>query len=333
MKFHRFNSLFLYPFIVLFLIFSVFGVQKTNAASPSSILVNVSPQYPAPYENVNIDLNSYANNLDSVSITWYLNDKISSSGIGKKSFSLKAPAGGVETKVVANIALPSGDIETKIIIRPAVMELLWQANDSYVPPFYKGKALPSLESEIKVVAMPEIKDSKNKLVNSKNMTYSWQKDYTNDVGGSGYGKNFFLYTGDYLDESNTISVTASTVDQNYSSQNEITINETSPKIDFYKNDKILGTIWDKTIEDNYQITKSETIQAVPYFMSPKELDHPLLKWSWFINDNIINMPIFHKNFIPLKIDGSTHGTSKVRLELRESDKIFEKAEKEINVQF
>jgi len=33
------------------------------------------------------------------------------------------------------------------------MVLLWQADDSYVPPFYEGKALPSPNSEIKVVAM------------------------------------------------------------------------------------------------------------------------------------------------------------------------------------
>ena len=37
------------------------------------------------------------------------------------------------------------------------MVLLWQANDSYVPPFYKGKALPGADTKIKIVAMPEIR--------------------------------------------------------------------------------------------------------------------------------------------------------------------------------
>ena len=72
------------------------------------------------------------------------------------------------------------------------------------------------DSEVKVVAMPEIRTSSG-LVDAKNMTYAWKKDYTNNVDGSGYGKNSFLFINDYLEDSNNISVVVSTVDQKYSS--------------------------------------------------------------------------------------------------------------------
>lgn len=303
-----------------------------NAASSSSILVNIVPESPAPYEDIAISLNSYANNLDSVLITWSLDGKSVLSGIGKKSFSLKAPAAGSETIVTTVISLPAGNIETRMIIRPSVMILLWQANDSYVPPFYKGKALPTADSEIKIIAMPEIRITSG-LADSKNMTYAWKKDYTNDQGASGYGKNFFLYTNDYLEDSNNISVVASTVDQKYSSQASITIGTKEPKILFYKNDNSIGTIWEKILTNPHKIQGDETVVAIPYFISPKEIQNPRLVWNWFINDNIVNILGFKKNFMPLKVQEGTSGTSKLKLEIENKDKIFQTASKEINIEF
>ncbi|KKQ28022.1 MAG: hypothetical protein US41_C0011G0015, partial [Parcubacteria group bacterium GW2011_GWB1_37_13] len=205
--------------IITFALFGIISTLKIYAAPSSGILVNVVPSNPAPRENTNITLKSYENNLDSVLIIWSVDGKKVSSGIGKKSFSVNAPDAGSETTVVATISLPEGAIETKIIVKPVVMVLLWQANDSYVPPFYKGKALPAPDSEVKVVAMPEVKSN----ILPQNMTYYWKKDYTNNVDGSGYGKNFFLYTNDYLENSNNISVTASTIDQKYSFDANINI--------------------------------------------------------------------------------------------------------------
>src|ERR1035437_8597866 len=199
-------------FISALIILGIVLPFKANAVSQSSILVNVAPENPTPNENVSITLSSYASNLDSVLISWSVDGKTVLSGIGKKSFSLNAPAAGGETNVVASISLPDGAIDTRIIIRPAVMILLWQANDSYVPPFYRGKALPTPDSEIKVVAMPEIK-SGSSLVDPTNMTYAWKQDYNNMQDASGYGKNSFSYVNDYLESSSNISVVASTIDQ------------------------------------------------------------------------------------------------------------------------
>lgn len=303
-----------------------------NAASPSSILVNIVPANPSPNENTSITLSSYANNLDSILISWSVDGKSILSGIGKKSFSVNAPVAGGETTVTAKIALPDGEIEKRIIIRPAVMVLLWQADDAYVPPFYKGKAMPTPDSAVKVVAMPEIKISSG-MVSPKNMTYAWKKDYTNDQGGSGYGKNFFLYTNDYLEDSNNISVVASTIDQKYSSTASIDIGTTQPKILFYKNDAVLGTIWEHALLNGYRIIGDEIIEAAPYFISPKDIRIPTLTWQWFINDSLINVEGLRKNFIPLAVQAGVSGTSKIKLEINNKYKIFSTASKEISVEF
>ncbi len=308
-----------------------FGTIAT-AQTSTGVLVNIIPHNPAPHENTTITLRSFVNNLDSTFISWSINGKTTSSGIGKKSFSVTAPAAGSETIVIATLSLPDGPIETKIIIKPAVMVLLWQANDSYVPPFYKGKALPVPDSEVKVVAMPEIRNGSSN-VSPQNMTYYWKKDYTNNVDGSGYGKNFFLFINDYLEDSNNISVTASTVDQQYSSDASINIGMTQPKILFYKNDNNLGTIWQNALADTYKIQGEEIVEAAPYFISPKEIQNPALVWSWFINDSLVNLTSFKKNLMPLQVEAGTRGTSKLKLEIENKDKIFQTTSKEINIEF
>lgn len=305
---------------------------KASAISPGSITIDVIPVNYAPNENVDINLSSFAANLDTVLITWFVNGRNTSSGIGKKSFSLTTGASGSDTTVMVKLDFPDGEIQKTVSIRPNVMALLWQANDSYVPPFYKGKAMPTLESEIKVVAMPEIR-SRTGIVDPKNMTYAWRKDYSNEQEGSGYGKNFFLYTGDYLEGTNNIEVAASTIDGQYSSGANVDITAGSPEISFYKQDNDLGTIWEKALENGHRIQNGETIVAIPYFISPKRIQSPILNWSWFINDSLVNIQGVKKNVIPLKVEEGTSGTSKLRLEMENRGKIFQTANREIELQF
>jgi len=304
----------------------------TGIASSAGILLNVAPENPTPGQNVSITLNSYTNDLDSVLISWSINGKNVSSGIGKKSFSLNAPKAGEESGVVATISLPDGIVETKIMIRPSVVVLLWQAKDSYVPPFYKGKALASPDSAVKVIALPEIVSSSG-LVNPKNMTYLWKKDYTNNQDGSGYGKSSFSYVNDYLEDSNNIGVVASTLDQKYSSAANVNIGMVKPKIVFYKNDPSLGTLWEQALFDGHKILDEEILVATPYFISPNDLRIPFLTWDWFINDETVSPPTYRKNTLPLMVQPGTSGTSKIRLEINNTEKIFESASKEITIEF
>ncbi len=325
----RFKTILLTLFMILGLSFSltVFAVEES-----SSILMNVIPENPAPNQDLTISLSSFAENLDSAKISWFINGKNVASGIGKKSILANAPSTGSETTIVATINIAGNESKVTKVLRPAETILLWQAEDSYVPPFYKGKALPAPDTFVKIVAMPEIKVG-GVLVDSKNMVYTWQKDYENVQDASGYGKNFMSFKNDYLENSNIIGVTASTIDQKHSSTSTINIEMFTPKLSFYKKDTVLGTIWENAISESHQIKDSETILAAPYFISPKDIRRPDLLFNWFINDTRANVGNFAKNLIPLKAEAGTSGTSKVRLDIENTEKIFETASKEITVEF
>ncbi len=284
------------------------------AVSSSSINISVVPENPKPAQDVSISLQTYAADLDSAPISWFVNGKSAGSGTGRKSFSFKAPASGAETRVSVKIIFPDGENELSITVRPSNMVLLWQADDSYVPPFYKGKALPARESQIRVVAMPEVIKG-GTFVNPKSMTYSWKLDYQNEQDGSGYGKNYFIYTSDYLENTNNVSVVASTTDQLYSTEANVNISAAEPKIVFYRNDSKLGTLWENAIAENHRIEGDEVIDAAPYFISPKNLFNPILQWGWYINESPVPVGSIVKNLLPVKVQDGASGSSKVHLEI------------------
>lgn len=321
----------LYVFAIL-AIFGFFAADRAFAVTANDIIIKMMPDNPAPNENVVISLNSYAVDLDSTRITWTVNGRAGLTGIGEKNFTAKAGPAGSETFVNVNMEFPEEPVDIRIVLRPNTMVMLWQAVDSYVPPFYKGKALATQDSTIKIIALPEIKSGAG-FISPKNMTYAWKLGYSNDQGASGYGKNVFTFDNDYLESGNNVSVTATTVDQTQTSSGSIDLQFGSPKILFYKKDKKLGTLWSKTIEDGFQIGENEAIDARPYFLSPKVLTHPSIVWGWSIDENPIFMTGYIKNVLLLKKDTSNSGSSRLRLEIENSNNIFQKTSKEINIKY
>lgn len=318
--------------VVIVIMMGVVLPLKTRASSPSDVSVSMSPENPAPNDNVTITLGSYVDDLNSVLISWSVNGKSSLAGVGQKSFSVNAPALGQTTTITATISLSDGDLNEVATIKPAIMTMLWQADDSYVPPFYEGKAMPSPDSTVKIVALPEIKNGSS-FVNPNNIVYSWSLDSTADANSSGYGKNYYTYVSDYLNSSNNVSVTASTLDQQNVIDGNINVSTKTPKIDFYKNDPTLGTIWEQALSDGHQVTGNEIIQAAPYFISPQEIRIPFLTFTWSINGEQIAVPSYSKNFLPLQLQTGVHGTSDIGLEVDNIHSLVNTASKEISVQF
>src|ERR1035437_6016511 len=96
--------------LALSVIFLFSFVLKTFAITSLDISANVVPPNPVPYDNVTITLSSYTVNLDSVSISWFVNGKSIKTGIGQKSFSVTAGASGSTTQVTVKMFIPDGEV-------------------------------------------------------------------------------------------------------------------------------------------------------------------------------------------------------------------------------
>lgn len=322
-------------FIILHLILVAVVILPVSvrAITPASIAISVAPENPVPGEDVTVTLDSYAVNLDTLSISWFVGGEKLSSGTGVRSATVTVGASGTETVVRAVIATSEGDIEKVVYVRPASTILLWQATDSYTPPFYRGKALPTTESTIKIIAMPEIRTTSG-LINAKNLVYNWKINYSADPSQSGFGKNVYTYTHDYLENNENVSVTASTADGRYSSGGNITVTPVEPNISFYQKDELQGIVWERALQDGYKVNGEGIIHAEPYFLSSKNILGALFQWSWAINgETAFNSIENKKNELPVKVEGGATGNASVNVNIENTTSLFENVSKSINVQF
>ena len=130
-------------------------ISFAQSSFSSELGVDISPNYPRPNETVSINLSLYTADLNSALITWYRDGESVLEGRGETRYSFQMGPVGKETKIEIQIELLGGTSFSKTFtLNPASVDLVWEA-DSYVPPFYKGKALHAMQGRLKIVAMPE----------------------------------------------------------------------------------------------------------------------------------------------------------------------------------
>lgn len=260
----------------------VFVLSPADALA-LSFSISMTPESPRPNETVFLSVSALEFNMDLSTISWSVDGKAATAGVGKKNFSVVAPANGktmkIDVKVVPNIG---GTAESSIVIAPAEIDLLWEATDSYVPPFYKGKALPITQSEVKVVAMPNIK-SGGSLKSARSFVYTWQKDGKNIPNANGLGKSSYKFANQILEKSNRVSVSAS--DGASSVASAVTLDLFSPEIIFYETDRAGLVRYQEAYGVARNVPQSRlSLVAEPYFLSSNFKTNNDIKTVWKLND-------------------------------------------------
>lgn len=319
--------------IIFILMFAFTGFFVDAQIRDTDIVLSVSPQYSNSNQNVNATLNSYSINLDKTNIVWSIDDQEMSRGIGKKSFSFKTGSAG--TPITLSIIIDTIDgqsISKTITIIPADVDILWQAYDAYVPPFYKGKALAPSQGQFKVVAMPNLINQSGK-VNINNLSYVWEKDDKVQSDSSGWGKNYLIFQNSYLDRDNTVEVKISDISGRTNASGRITLNTSNPKILFYKNDPQFGVRWETALNNGFIINpEGEILNVEPYFFSPKNISSSNLSFDWFLNGQKISTPN-PKNILSIKPEAGQSGSATIKIDINNINTLFQSMSKQINVSF
>ncbi len=320
--------------IILFIVLATFFGFFVNAQIRNTdVILNISPEYPGPNQNTNAVLSSHVVNLDKANISWFINGQKMIEAIGKKSFSFRTEGLGSTTDLSATIDTVDGQsISKKMTLTIADMDLLWEAYDSYTPPFYKGKALAPSQGKFKVVAIPNLVNQGNK-VNTNNLSYVWKKDGNSQLDSSGWGKNYFIFQNSYLDKDNTVEVAVSDIGGGTNTSKRIILKTSEPKILFYEDDPKLGVKWENSLNDGYTISRDgKILVAEPYFFSPQEINSSSLVFSWFLNGNKIQTPDI-KNILAIKPEAGQSGSSIIKLMVENTDTLFQSITKQIQVNF
>lgn len=296
------------------------------------ISFDINPEVPKPNETVTINIGSYVVSLDTFYIEWYQNDVLQLAGFGEKQFNFTS--GQVGETVVIEVRIKEDEkseplFVKRVVSKPGAIDALWQAIDSYTPPFYKGKALPSSEGIIKVSVIPSFRVG-IKNVSPKNVIYEWKKNFELIPEKSGYGKNTLSFKQSYLNSEEKISVTATEVTENGTAKANLSFKPYNPKIVFYEKDPLLGITFNKGISESTELTKNDkTIIAAPYFVNPEDQNNDDLVYTWSLNGSELSTPEI-KNQIVLR-GTNEPGTAILKLAIESVSKLFLSVTKQIEL--
>lgn len=308
------------------------GAQTVNIpfALSNELNVEIIPTYPSPNEIVFINLTLYTDDLNSADISWYQNGKNVLSGKGETKYNFKTGNIGEETKIDIVIKLLSGSSFTKsFTLTPAGVDLVWEA-ESYVPPFYKGKALHSRQGVIKIVATPDfVKNGKRIL--PQNLVYEWSNDVEAYQSQSGYGKNVIVLNGSILGKNESIEVLVKDPINNLVAQKFIDISPVNTEIIFYENSPYYGHIFDSAVTNTFNL-KTEEIEvlATPYYFTKS--DNGLLKYEWRLNGQSVPN-LFGSRTAVFRKPENSGGRSNISLRIENQNRILQQADGKLTINF
>jgi hypothetical protein len=185
---------------IIAIFFATFALAQTTQPLAPDLSLSVIPTDPIPGQQVTVTVSSYAIDVDQATIYWKYDGIAIGQGIGMKSIKVTAPAGGKTSTVTATVnSLGSAQASASLTLRPASVDLLWQAPGAYTPPFYKGKALAPVGGPVKIVAIPA-GDAPKQVV------YRWSQNDSALQSASGYNKSSIIVYPDALTTTQNVSV-------------------------------------------------------------------------------------------------------------------------------
>jgi hypothetical protein len=287
------------------------GAQITPIVEP--IVLSTTPSFPSPNQTVRASIESYALNLGrSPSIRWFVDGVEISPGENARNIILNAGDLGSSQIVRVAVETEIGTIYTKdVTLRPALVDLLWQA-DSYTPAFYKGKALSPSRSKLRVQAIAQFKSSGGIFYDPDEIVYTWKQDGRTIADSSGRGSDSVAVRGPVLLFGTTIEVTAQSIDGFYGANNVKTVIPSSPKIVLYEDNPLLGIRHNRALDSPHELTQEElTFVAEPYFFTVDSRRAPNLSYAWTINRSVVENPSLDKSSITLRPSEEEEGQSEV----------------------
>jgi len=288
----------------------------------TDLSIEFSPEHPAPKEVVRIQARSTTIDLPGAVLLWVVDGETITEGAGADTVTVTAGPLGSETSIVLTV-FENGVERTsaQAYIRPVELDLLWEA-DSYTPPFFRGRALPSAGTTLRLEARPRFQRVDGSLISTGDIIFTWRRNGYVIPGTSGRGKTSVVIEGPSLFGTDTISVEAKSTDELYESVASTRIASTEPHLALYQNHPVFGIAYHQALGAENRISETEaSFSAVPYFADAHHPDSGDLLYEWRVNGTQIGNNAQRPSAITINAAGSA-GTASVTLALTHISNFF-----------
>lgn len=277
--------------------------QLESYGMKPDLTYSITPDAPGPNDPVSISLHSYYLDLPNADIEWMLDGKTLTGGTGVTDISTAAGTEGTEHDITAIVTTPDGaSADVTIALIPTTIDLLYDA-DSYVPPFYPGRALPSSGTVINIQAMPNFVTPEGKRLTTDTIVYNWKQDGRVLKALSGKGKSSISVPASLPKDSTTISVDAISADGRLHGAATLRIPTIEPAIDLYEDHPLFGIQYYSAMNTPSFVSDTEmTFAVAPYFAPVHTSSDPSLQYTWSVNG--MDVPINASSPNEITIDAS-----------------------------
>ncbi|MCX6787024.1 MAG: hypothetical protein NTY93_00660 [Candidatus Kaiserbacteria bacterium] len=251
-------------------------VSAQTISSAEAFTASVNPQYPAPYGQAVLSI---------LSSTIDLNNAVAAVSVAGKEIykgsvrpiAIQLGGAGIVTNVKVTITSAGANYSQTLSIQPQDVALIAEPISS-VPPLYPGKSLVPFEGDVRVVAMANLQGAKGEIIDPAVLSYSWTVDDTQIANASGIGKQAIIVASPLQYRSRQVSVAVMSQDGSLVGGASFSLAAEEPSVRIYKNDPLLGILYDHALSGTYIISDAEdTFYAAPFSL-PTTNGAPLLQW-------------------------------------------------------
>lgn len=178
-------------FCILIFTFLFLSPAASAQFLPNAVSLSANPSSPSPGETVTIEAATPTFDRNTAFFSWTINGKARPdlSGIGKNIISLGAGKLGASLNITVNVSRENGPGGQAFLAIPIADIALTWFSETYVPKWYRGKALPIENSIISVIAIPSFIVGESRIP-AKNLIYQWSLD--DEINAlSGVGQDVF----------------------------------------------------------------------------------------------------------------------------------------------
>ena len=307
-----------YAFVALLLVPAFAHAQFALPGFTGVVRIGMSPANPGPQQDVVLTLESSLIDLAASEIAWRVDGMARGPG---ESIAVRTGKLGSTMHVTAAVTTPEGSLVTASLdIAPTELDLLYDS-DTYVPPLYRGRALPSAGSTVRLQAIPHFVKPSGAEVPASDVIFAWKRNGQLLGSLSGKGRAAITVPAPYLYGADTVSVEARTADDAFAGASSVTIPAVDPIVRLYQDHPLFGLRFDRALGTTTALSDREmTFAAIPYFASARGPAAAPLTYAWSVNGNPVETAGDTKN--ELTIGAESGGSALLDLDLSSTDNIF-----------
>ena len=308
------------------------SAQYNLPGAENAIIIDTSALHPAPGEAVHLTAKSSLVDLSVSTLSWRSGGKVIAQGVGVVSADIVVGALGVPTTVTVSVSATRLEASAEATIIPTELDLLVDS-DSYVPPLYRGRALPSAGTGALFQAIPRFKRPGGAFVPASDLIYTWRKNGEVESEISGRGRSSVRIPLMHLFGTDTISVEAKSADGTLSGEATTRLSAQEPRLVLYEDHPLFGTLFNNALGASTFVPESEmTFSAIPYFAQATALADPSLIYEWRVSGLSVPAEKETPNEITINASNST-GIALVELAVSHATNFYMDLKNSWNITF